>query len=110
MGSTRWPASTDTAARAPSHFTFAAPPADRAGSGTGAASIGSGSVHVRNKDQQTIARLRAEKENLTRHPHTHEDHIRRLTLEKEALRVALRADSGVNPTSPRTGDTAPGHP
>lgn len=74
------------------------------------ASIGSGSVHVRNKDQQIIARLRAEEENLTRHPHTHEDHIRRLTLEKDALRVALQADSGVNPTSLRTGDTAPGRP
>ncbi|MDX3681907.1 hypothetical protein, partial [Streptomyces scabiei] len=43
------------------------------------------------KDQQTIARLRAEKENLTRHLYIYEDHIRRLTLENEALRVALQA-------------------
>jgi len=62
------------------------------------------------KDQQTIARLRAEKENLTRHLHIYEDHIRRLTLENEALRVALQAHSGVTLISPRTGDTAPGRP
>lgn len=60
--------------------------------------------------QQTIARLRAEKENLTRHLHIYEDHIRRLTLESEALGAALQAHSGVTLISPRTGDTAPGCP
>lgn len=62
------------------------------------------------KDQQTIARLRAEKENLTRHLYIYEDHIRRLTLENEALRVAQQAHSGVTLISPRTGDTVPGRP
>ncbi|MGW2572433.1 hypothetical protein [Streptomyces sp. NPDC001537] len=57
-----------------------------------------------------MARLRAEKENLTRHLHIHEDHIRRLTLENEALRVALQAHSCVTLISPRTGDTVLGRP
>jgi hypothetical protein len=44
--STTFPASTETSARNPSHFNSAAHPGRRRGSGTGALSIGSGSVHV----------------------------------------------------------------
>ncbi|MEU0030797.1 hypothetical protein [Streptomyces sp. NPDC006335] len=62
------------------------------------------------KDQQIIARLRAEKENLTRHLHIYEDHIRRLALENEALRVALQAHSGVTLISPRLETPPPADP
>lgn len=62
------------------------------------------------RTSRPFARLRAEKENLTRHLYIYEDHIRRLTLENEALRVALQAHSGVTLISPRTGDTVPGRP
>jgi hypothetical protein len=54
-----------------------------------------------NADQAVITRLRQEKENLTRHLHIYEDHIRRLTLENEALRAALEAHGRVTVIKPR---------
>ncbi|MFD9288360.1 hypothetical protein ACFWBV_08610 [Streptomyces sp. NPDC060030] len=66
-------------------------------------------------DRKTIARLRREKDELTRHLHIYEDHIRRLTLENAAMRSALHAQSGVvtlaDRRAPRPAETdqdAPG--
>ncbi|MFD8221354.1 hypothetical protein ACFV2U_48840 [Streptomyces sp. NPDC059697] len=46
-------------------------------------------------DRATIARLRRDKEGLTRHLHIYEDHIRRLTTENASLRAALEAHTDV---------------
>ncbi|WP_328736625.1 hypothetical protein [Streptomyces bobili] len=46
-------------------------------------------------DRATIARLRREKDELTRHLHIYEDHIRRLTVENTRLAAELEALAGV---------------
>ncbi|MFJ3797667.1 hypothetical protein ACIPSJ_15385 [Streptomyces sp. NPDC090088] len=46
-------------------------------------------------DRETIARLRREKDELTRHVHIYEDYIRLLTIENRKMRNELAAFSGV---------------
>ncbi|KMS80286.1 hypothetical protein ACH49_08385 [Streptomyces leeuwenhoekii] len=46
-------------------------------------------------DRETIARLRREKDELTRHLHVYEDHIRRLTVENARLIRELETVTGV---------------
>ncbi|MFF4963322.1 hypothetical protein ACFY2Z_41420 [Streptomyces sp. NPDC001222] len=46
-------------------------------------------------DRETIARLRREKDELTRHLHIYEDHIRRLTIENRRMQNELAKFSGV---------------
>lgn len=46
-------------------------------------------------DRETIARLRREKDELTRHLHIYEDHIRRLTMENARLMQELAQRLGV---------------
>ncbi|MGW3202141.1 hypothetical protein ACWDBD_48115 [Streptomyces sp. NPDC001118] len=55
-------------------------------------------------ERAVITRLRQEKENLTRHLHIYEDHIRRLTVENAALRAALEAHDGVTVIRPPAKD------
>ncbi|MEU9341818.1 hypothetical protein AB0D74_11425 [Streptomyces sp. NPDC048278] len=47
------------------------------------------------RDRETIARLRREKDELTRHLHIYEDHIRRLTIENARLTQELAQHLGV---------------
>jgi len=55
-------------------------------------------------DGQTIARLRREKDELTRHLHIYEDHIRRLTLDNARLTDELAKLTGVADLSARRRD------
>lgn len=52
-------------------------------------------------DAATIARLRREKENLTRHLGIYEEHIRRLTIENARLTEELAKFAGVVDIRPR---------
>ncbi|WP_369174906.1 hypothetical protein AB5J49_46530 [Streptomyces sp. R28] len=51
-------------------------------------------------DRATIARLRREEVDLTRHLHLYEDHIRRLTIDNATLREALEAHQHVTVIRP----------
>ncbi|MGW3725365.1 hypothetical protein [Streptomyces sp. NPDC000851] len=53
------------------------------------------------RDRETIARLRGEKDELTRHLHIYEDHIRRLTIENARLTQELALHVGVVQLSDR---------
>ncbi|WP_329318783.1 HTH domain-containing protein [Streptomyces sp. NBC_01262] len=59
---------------------------------------------ITDTDGQTIARLRREKDELTRHLHIYEDHIRRLTLDNARLADELAKLTGVADLSARRRD------